>query len=216
VSTPAARVSTGTYAVTTDSFRLQGAGLDWGVDNVLGRARVQATPAHPGTALFVGIAASGDVARYLSGVGSARIANLDLGWNGGQADTWRTTTQPGGAPATPPTGVSFWQASSSGTGTQTLTWRPSAGDWTIVVMRTDGRAGVTADVRAGATLPGLPWVAGAVLLVGVVLLAIGGLIVALAVHRAATPPPDQVAAPPGPPAPRAPSESESVRARTRT
>src|SRR3954466_5081168 len=59
LSTPQARVSTATYALTTDGFRLEGAGLDWAVDNVLGRARVEVTPARQGTALFVGIAPSG-------------------------------------------------------------------------------------------------------------------------------------------------------------
>jgi hypothetical protein len=210
LSTPAARVSTGTYAVTTDSFRLEGAGLDWAVDNVLGRARVEATASDGRTALFVGIARSADAARYLSGVGRARIDNLDLRGNPGPGNTWQTTERAGAAPATPPGQAGIWDASTSGPGTQVLTWRPTAGNWTVVVMRADGGAGVSADVRAGATLPGLPWIAGSIMGVGVVLLAIGALLVGLAVHAAATPPRGPVAAPPGPPLPRAPSETESA------
>ena len=198
LSTPAALVSTTTYAVTTDSFRLEGAGLDWAVDNVLGRARVEVRPRDGSTNLFVGLARSGEVDRYLAGVGHARIENLDLRFDGGRTSTWQTTTSAGGAPATPPTAAGFWQASSSGPGTRVLTWRPTAGDWTVVVMRADGGAGLRADVRAGATLPGLPWIAGSILGAGVVLLVIGGLLVALAVHRAAQPPYGELPAPPSP------------------
>jgi Domain of unknown function (DUF4389) len=208
LSTPAARVSTDTYAVTTDSFRLEGAGLDWAVDNVLGRARVEVRPRDGDANLFVGLARSSDVDRYLAGVGRARIENLDLRFDGGQASAWQTTTHAGGAPATPPTDAGFWQASSSGPGTRVLTWRPTAGDWTVVVMRADGAAGVHADVRAGATLPGLPWIAASILGVGVVLLVIGGLLVALAASRAAQPPYGGV------PAPRSPVEPEPAGTRT--
>jgi hypothetical protein len=216
VSTPAARVSTDTYAVTTDSFRLEGAGLDWAVDNVLGRARVEVAPTNARTALFVGIAPSSDAARYLAGVGRARIENLDLRWDGGPENAWRTTERAGGAPATPPTQADIWEASASDPGTRVLTWRPTAGDWTVVVMRADGGAGVTADVRAGATLPGLPWIAGTVIAVGVVLLAIGALLVALAVHRAGQPPYGEVPAPPGPWTPTGPATAEPQPASTRT
>jgi hypothetical protein len=221
LSTPAAQVSTETYAVTTDSFRLEGAGLDWAVDNVLGRARVEVRPRDGETNLFVGLARAGDVDRYLAGVGQARIENLDLRLDGGQANAWRTTERAGGAPATPPTEAGFWRASSSGPGTQVLTWRPRAGDWTVVVMRADGGAGVTADVRAGATLPGLDWIAASILGVGVVLLVIGGLLVALAVHSAAQPPhgvsaPEGPPAPGGPPAPTGPAPVEPEPAGTRT
>jgi hypothetical protein len=213
LSTPVARVSTGGYAVTTSSFRLEGAGLDWAVDNLLGRARVEVTPAGGSAPLFVGIARASDAARYLGSVEYARLDNLDLSRQGGASTT---IEHAGGPPAVPPDQAGVWLESASGPGTQTLTWRPTAGNWTVVVMRADGAADVTADVRAGATLPGLRWVAGSILGVGVVLLAIGGLVVGLAVHSAATPPRSPVPVPPGPPVPRAPSATESEQPRTRT
>jgi hypothetical protein len=216
LSTPAARVSTTGYAVTTSSFRLEGAGLDWAVDNLLGRARVEVSPAGGNGALFVGIARTDDAARYLDAVEHARLENLDLRWDGGRLDPSTTVEHHGGRPAVPPDQAGIWQESAGGPGTQALTWRPTAGDWTIVVMRADGGAGVTADVRAAATLPGLTWIAASILGTGVVLLVIGGLLVGLAVHSAATLPPVPVPAVPGPPAPRAPSADESERARTRT
>jgi hypothetical protein len=54
----------------------------------------------------------------------------------------------------------------------------------VVIMRADGAPGVTARVQVGATLPGLPWIAGGVLAAGVVLLGVGGLLVGLAAHGA--------------------------------
>jgi hypothetical protein len=212
LSTPQARVSTATYALTTNGFRLEGAGLDWAVDNVLGRARVEVTPARQGTDLFVGIAPSGQAAQYLSGVGRAEIADLDLSGT----NTWTTVTHAGGAPATPPTAAGIWEASSSGPGTRVLTWRPTEGSWTVVVMRADGGRVVAADVQAGATLPGLTWIAAGVLGAGVVLLLIGGLLVGLAVHAAAQPPRGEVPAHGGPPAPTGPTAPEPVPAGTRT
>jgi hypothetical protein len=144
------------------------------------------------------------------------LEDLNLRWDGAPADRWTTVEHAGGAPATPPTEAAIWTASSSGQGTQVLTWRPTAGDWTVVVMRADGGAGVTADVRPGATLPGLPWIAGSILGVGVVLLAIGALLVGLSVHRAAQPPYGEVPAPGAPPVPGGPTAAEPEPAGTRT
>ncbi|NYJ08757.1 DUF4389 domain-containing protein [Petropleomorpha daqingensis] len=204
LSTPAALVRSDGYAVTTEGFRLEGAGFDWAVDNVLGRARIEVSPVGGSGPLFVGIAPTAAADRYLDGVAVGSLEDLNLRWDGTPADRWTTVEHAGGAPATPPTEAGIWTDSSSGPGTQVLTWRPTAGNWTVVVMRADGTAGVSADVRAGATLPGLPWIAGTILGVGVVLLVIGGLLVALAVRRAAQPLYVEVPTSGGPPAPAEP------------
>ena len=109
VWTPTASISTDRYAVTSNSFRLEGAGLNWAVDNVLGRARIEVTPSGGGTELFVGIARSADAARYLAGVGHSSLQNLDLAVNGRPTVT-RTTDHPGGAPAQPPGQADIWVA----------------------------------------------------------------------------------------------------------
>jgi hypothetical protein len=92
-----------------------------------------------------------------------------------------------------------------GPGTQTLQWTPSDGDWTVVVMRADGSAGVDVDARAGVTVPALPWLWVGLLVLGGVLAVVGALLVALGVHRARSGPAGSVyppyAAPPGPIAP---------------
>ena len=216
VWTPSARVSSDQYAVTSNSFRLEGAGLDWAVDNVLGRARLEVTPAAPGADVFVGIARASDAAGYLRSMGYSRLATLDFGWVGSRTTAVRTTEHAGGPPAQPPGQAGIWVASSSGTGTRTLTWRPSDGAWTIVAMRADGGRGVAVDVRAGATAPGLPWIAGGLLGIGVLLLAIGGLATGLAVSRAQTPPRGALPAPGGIPGPREPGAAEPARTGERT
>ena len=207
---PTGTVSTTRYAVTSDSFRLEGAGLDWAVDNVLGTARLQARPTGATGELFIGVARSSDAARYLAGVGYRRIENFGPRWAGGPATAWTAIDFPGGAPAVPPAQAGIWVASASGTGTQHLTWRPSEGDWTVIVMRADGTAGVSAALRAGVTLPAAGWIAAAALAVGVVLLTVGGLLVGLAVGRAQRPPATLPPAPGGPPPAAGPSGTGST------
>ena len=201
VMSPAGTVSTDSYAVTSSSFRLEGAGLDWSVDRVIGTARVEARPVSGGSPVFLGVAPTADVDRYLAGVRYRELRGVGPWWNG-SASPWVGAEHVGGAPAVPPAQAGIWTAAASGPGTQVLTWRPSAGNWTIVLMRADGTAGITAVLRAGATLPGLGWIAGGLMIFGIVLLAIGALLVALAVARAQRPPadgaPGQGTPPPGP------------------
>jgi hypothetical protein len=94
------------------------------------------------------------------------------------------TVHPGGAPAQPPSGSDIWVASASGAGSQAVTWRASEGDWTIVAMQADGNAGVSAELRAGATVPALSWLIAGLFVAALALLALGGLLVGIAVHRA--------------------------------
>jgi hypothetical protein len=208
--TPTAQISTDRYAITSDSFRLEGAGLDWAVDEVLGRARVEVRSVDGDADLFVGVARTSDAAGYLRAVGHARLEDLNLRWDAGWTYVQRTTEYAGGAPEQSPGEADIWVASASGPGTRVLTWRPSDGNWTVVVMRADGGAGVAAEVRAGATAPGLPWIAAGLLATGAVLLAIGGVLVALAVHRAQTPPPGEVPAQGGPSGPVGPGAVQPV------
>jgi hypothetical protein len=77
-------------------------------------------------------------------------------------------------------------------------------------LRADGGAGVTAEMRAGATAPGLPYIAAGLLATGAGFLAIGGLLVGLAVHRAQAPPPGEVPAQGGPRGPAGPGAAQPV------
>ena len=172
--------STSGYAITSASIDLA-TGANWlPVSSALGTAKVQVTGAHGGD-VFVGIARVADTTDYLGGVD--RTIVTDLG--SGSAPAIHTGA---GEPTTAPGEQTFWAAQASGPGTQTLTWTPSAGSWTLVVMNADGSAGVSVDARVGATAPALGGLAWGVLVVGVVLLLLGVLAIVLAVRRRPAPP----------------------------
>jgi hypothetical protein len=169
--------STSGYAITSGSIDLA-TGADWvPVSSALGTARIQVTDSG-GSDIFVGIARVADTTEYIGGVD--RMIVTDLG--SGSPPAIRTGA---GAPSTPPGEQDFWVAQAEGSGTQTLTWRPSAGDWTLIVMNADGSAGVSIDARVGATAPGLTGLAWGILGGGVFLLLIAVLILVLALRRPA-------------------------------
>ncbi|MBB3083625.1 DUF4389 domain-containing protein [Geodermatophilus sabuli] len=216
LSTPTGLLSTSRYALVTGSITLDVAGDEWLVDDVLGDARLQVTPADPDVAVFLGVARAADAGRYLAGVGHRQVQETspDGRLTGGR-------DVPGSAPTGAPGDLDIWVAQAEGAGTQTVDWTPADGDWTVVVMRADGSAGVDVGARAGVTAPALPWLWGALLLTGAVLLVAGALLVGLAVHRAVASPgpaggvPAPPIPPPGPPvvppAPRsAPSTDQPV------
>jgi uncharacterized protein DUF4389 len=217
VSTPVDDLVTGRYALVADDLTLDTAGEEWLIDDVLGDARVEVTAADPSTEVFVGLARTADADRYLDGVAYRQVEELgsDGGLDGGEVTS-------GGAPASPPGEEDIWMAQAEGPGTQTLEWTPADGDWTVVVMRADGAAGVEVDARVGVTAPGLPWLWGGLLVAGGVLALIGAVVVALAVRRAQSGPaggvPAVPAAPPGPaagpsapvPAPPAPRSAPAA------
>lgn len=206
VWSPRTEISTDSYAVTSDDIVLDTGGMEWVVDEFIGRARLEATALDAGTAVFVGVARAGAAAAYLEGVGHHRAADLGPRWDGGHMGPGNMTEVQGGPPSEPPGDVDIWVAQASGTGTQVLDWRPREGDWTVVVMRADGRAGIDVDMRVGATAPGLAWLAGGLLAAGAVLALGGALLVALAVRSAQHGPPSGAAsAPGGPPLPPGPA-----------
>jgi hypothetical protein len=195
--TPTSSAATPGYALVSDRIDLT-TDADWvPVSAAVGTATVRATSS--GTAVFVGIGPSDQVAAYLGGAQRAVIDEL-----GDDRATLTTTELPGAAPSGPPTDQQFWTAQASGTGRQALSWEPADGDWTVVVMNADGSAGVDVDLRVGAELPSLTAIAWGVLVAGVLLGLVALLLIALAVRRRPArgpyPPPGQpVPAPTGPP-----------------
>ena len=205
VWSPRTEISTDRYAVASDDIVLDTGGMEWVVDDFIGRVRLETAPVDGDTAIFVGVARTGAAAAYLGDVGHHRADDFGPRWDGGHMDPGTMIDVEGGAPSAPPGDVDIWVAQASGTGTQVLDWRPRDGDWTVVVMRADGRAGFDVDMRVGATAPGLTWLAGGLLAAGAVLALIGALLVALAVRRAQQgPPTGAVPAPGGPPLPPGP------------
>jgi hypothetical protein len=174
------------YAVVAPSAVIdtRDGGTDWAA-RVIGDVRIRVTPQAAGRAVFVGIAPAADVDRYLGGVARTEPSSRSTG----------DRDLAGGAPAVEPSGLDIWAAKAQGTGTVDLQWRPTSGEWSVVVMNADASAGVVASVVAGAELPWLGTAGAVLIVVGVVLLVAGAVLVVVMVRRAST------RALPAPPAP---------------
>jgi len=193
-------VTTGSHAFSTSGYALTSEGIDLGSTDiaapaaVLGTIRIRATATNPATQIFVGIGRRAAVEAYLAGVRH----DVVTGW---QTAAPRYGHRAGHAPFAAPTVLSIWAASTSGTGTQTVTWTPTSGSWMVVVMHPDARPGISVTADAGATIPGLGWIAagllipGALLAVGAVLLVVLSIVRASRRSSAATPPPEPPASP---------------------
>jgi hypothetical protein len=142
---------------------------------LLGRVRIQVAPANSDSPVFVGIAPSADVDRYLTGVRHTVISDY---WSG------RTHEVAGSSPAIPPGAQDFWVAADSGPGVRTLLWDPANGSWTVVVMNVDGRPGVDVGADLGARLPALTWIGVVSLVLGVLLATGAALLITGAIRRA--------------------------------
>jgi hypothetical protein len=147
VTTDVRGFSTDGAALVSESIDLGSPGVGWFYSRVaLGDVRIRVTPSNAGSPVFVGIAPTAVVDRYLGGIRHTVISDF---W------TDRLANVGGDATASAPTTQRFWLASTSGAGPRTVSWEPENGSWTVVVMNADGRPGV--DVRAdlGATMPAL-------------------------------------------------------------
>ncbi|MGY2002670.1 DUF4389 domain-containing protein [Blastococcus sp. SYSU DS1024] len=207
--TPTAELGTDGYALVSNSIRLDTAGQEWVMDEFLGTARLDVTAADPGTEVLIGVAPTSAVESYLSGVAHRVVEEIGTTWPSDQPTVERSTDVAGGAPERSPGELDIWAAQASGTGTQTLTWRPADGSWTVVIMQADGEPGVTVEAQAAATVPALTWISIGLLAAGGVLLAVGVLLVALAVHRAHRYPPSDALPAHGPPPPSPPPPAPS-------
>ena len=175
LTTSAATYSTGGYALASDPVRLHGG---WGWLRLFAdRVRVRVTSSDPSRPLFAGIAATGDVERYLSGVGYTTVDGHDVADHPGA-----------GVPAAPAAALP-WAAQAQGTGSLTLTWEVRDGDWTVVVMNRDASPGLTVRVEAGLSSLALPWLAGELLAAGVLLGLTAGALIIVPVRLASRPAP---------------------------
>lgn len=152
---------------------------DWAPFDELGTARLVATPSGDAP-LFIGIAPSADVDRYLRGSSYDQID--DLTPRPFDVDYRRVDGE-----ATPgePAAETFWAASSSGPGTQTLLWDVDDGDWTVVVMNADASEGVAADVSVGIKTDLLVPIAIGLAVAGLLGLATAAVLLILGLRRAA-------------------------------
>lgn len=149
------------------------AGRTWG--GLVGVVRIRATPTEPDTGVFIGVAPSGAVDRYLAGAGRTSVT----GWF---PVATQDVTAAGGSPTTAPPQSRIWTAHVSGSGAQALSWRPAPGT-TVVIMRPDGSPGFSAAIDVGATVPDLAWLAAVCFVVGAAMLGAAGALIAVPLRR---------------------------------
>ena len=174
VMSPDQELDSPTYAVVSESAELDTDGAEWALDTFLGTVRVRSDSDR---AVFVGIGPAAEVDRYLDGVEHDVVDDLD---SGGDPEYARRV---GGAPSGPPTTETFWAASASGSGEQTLEWDPEDGDWRAVVMNEDASRGVSTEMSIGAELDSVLWIGLALLGVGILFAAGSALAITGAVRR---------------------------------
>jgi hypothetical protein len=157
-------LTTASHPFTSSGYAVATSDLDVdenGPGDLLGRevyGHLRLTAAsHDGRPVFVGVAHTADVERYLAGSAHAEVTDVEL-------DPFRADYRPHGGTARPaqPATAGIWTASAQGAGRQTLNWKVRRGGWSVVVMNADGSRGVAADVTAGADVPilePLGWVA---------------------------------------------------------
>src|SRR5262249_9887515 len=149
LNTRTERFHTRTAALRTENLDVNLGGTASVLDNDLyGKVRLRVTP-RAGKDVFVGIAPTREVTRYLRGTAHARVTDID--YHPFRADY--AMSGGGGARAAAPAKQRIWDAQAYGHGAQTLTWDVADGDWSVVVMNADGSPNVDADVRAGANVP---------------------------------------------------------------
>ncbi len=180
LTSPAVDMASAGYAVTAGDVRIEGADVagSWVPESVIGTVRVTAVSRNGARPVFVGIARTAAVDRYLAGVAHGRLRGM-YGDVGEVTGTRR--------PAAPEQ-VPIWDAASAGPGEQELGWDPAAGGWSLVVMNADGSRGVDATVHVGAQVPWLTGLAVGTIVVGLLLLLVGVVLVVVPLVRASRTP----------------------------
>ena len=169
---PSEDFSSARYAIVSESADIDAAGAERALDAFLGTVRVRSESEGD---VFVGIARESDVAPYLDGVGRDVVTDID--------EEPSYDREAGGEPSGPPGEETFWAASASGSGEQTLEWEPEDGDWRIVVMNEDGSRGVSSELSIGAELDSVLWIGIGALVLGARLAALAALASTAGVRR---------------------------------
>jgi hypothetical protein len=172
LSSDVQQISTPTRALVSEAGLIQGVS---GEQTVLGsvRLRITATPTGAGHLIFLGIGPASAVDRYLSGVSHDVATDVSV------SPFHLTVTRQGGTVTPPPPGSqSFWVARASGNH-PTLTWTVTNGSYQLVVMNTDAAAAVAFSGGLDLTIPHTFAIGLGLLIGGIVLIAIGTVLIVL-------------------------------------
>jgi hypothetical protein len=157
---------TSSYALSTESLNV--GGVTGALETSLLRLRITATSNDAAKPLFIGIARTQDVARYLARVQHDELR--DINFEPFKVDYRRIGTS---APSALPSTRDFWQTRASGTGTQTISWPVKKGQWSAVVMNANGSRNISVNAQLAARLAGAWWFVAAFIALGALSLAGG-------------------------------------------
>ena len=144
LTTPNQRFESASYAITTRNLEVGAGAPGFLLDaDRYGTVRLE-TMAKGGKRLFVGVARTRDVERYLGGSAHSVVSDIDYA-----PFRARYEQVVGARPPGPPAQQRIWAAR----GEHALTWDVQSGDWSVVVMNADGSRNVAASVSAGAKVP---------------------------------------------------------------
>jgi hypothetical protein len=202
VTSPTLELSSPTAAITAENMRIQ-LGDAWLRDQS-GTGQLRMTASNPGgVPLFLGVATQADVDRWLAGTAHDELIS-PYNANGPRYRRAAGTARDLGSPAE----QTFWLASTGGSGTVVLDWKPTNGQFAVVLARADGAQGVTSRTRVAARTPDLRSFGLGVLTSGFLLLAGAFALIYFGAagigRRHTTPPPPVRPVPPVPPVPPAP------------
>jgi len=181
LKTDTERFSAGTRALATDNLDVDLGDADFLAESDdLGKVKVTAE-SRDGKPVFVGIARTSEVEKYLAGVPYTTVDDVEVAPF--DADY---TRHAGHRHPVSPEHAGIWQASSHGTGERSIEWEVDDGDYSVVVMNADGSLGVDADISAGADVPFLDELGWSAIGSGAFALILGIGLIALAARRTRT------------------------------
>jgi hypothetical protein len=178
-TTDSEQLQTAGYALTAEDIDLGSDPADWAPGDVLGTVRIDVESAAR-RPVFVGIAPTADVDRYLGDVARAEVTDFSDG-----SPTY--DIHRGGSPSARPAAQDFWVAESEGLDQQRIDWDAEGGDWSVVVMNSDAARAVDVDAEAGVKIDWVIWVGVGLAVVGLLLTALGTVLI-LRIGRSARSP----------------------------
>ena len=131
-----------------------------------------------GSGVFIGVAPTDDVTRYLQGVATDRVTGLEV-----SPLHLSTERNEGTGTARPPADQTFWVATGESANQAQLTWEIQDGRYQVVVMNADGSAGILTSAEIGTSLPGSTGLWIAVLSFGVLIMIGGGSLMFVGARR---------------------------------
>lgn len=122
--------------------------------------------------VFVGVARDFDVASYLKGTAYTKLVQVQF------PVALTTQDQKGTAgPLPAPSTLDWWVAKANGAGTQSIAWPIEDGPYDVVVMNSDGKTAPDTQVNLGIEIPHAFRTALGIFVAGIILLALGILLV---------------------------------------